>query len=101
MTIEFDDNGKFFTNVISKTPLPAMIQTTTHRIRGNIHIAQDRRLKDELDLPEKFIAVTDAVIYSPDGQVLYQAGFLAVQRNQIVWVLPDSEITDSSKRTGS
>ena len=97
MTIEFDDNGKFFTDIISKTPIPAMIQTVTHRIHGNIHIAQDRRLKDELDLTEKFIAVTDAVIYLPDGQVLYQAGFLAVQRDQIVWVVPDSEVKDSSK----
>ena len=74
-----------------------MIQTVTQRIHGNIHIAPDRRLKDELDLPEKFIAVTDAVIYLPDRQVLYQAGFLAVQRDQIVWVVPDSEIKDSSK----
>jgi len=98
MTIEFDDNGKFFTDIISKTPIPAMIQTVTHRIHGNIYITQDRRLKDELDLPEKFIAVTDAVIYSPDGQELYQASFLAVQRNEIVWVLPDSEMADSSKR---
>jgi hypothetical protein len=97
MTIEFDDNGKFFTDIISKTPIPAMIQTVTHRIHGNIHIAQDRRLKDELDLPEKFIAVTDAVIYFPDGQVLYQTSFLAVQRDQIVWVVPDSEVKDSSK----
>ena len=97
MTIEFDDNGKFFTDIISKTPIPAMIQTVTQRIHGNIHIAQDRRLKDELDLTEKFIAVTDAVIYLPDGQVLYQAGFLAVQRDQIVWVVPDSEVKDSSK----
>jgi hypothetical protein len=100
MTIEFDDNGKFFTDIISKTPIPAMIQTLTHRIHGNIHIAQDRRLKDELDLPEKFIAVTDAVIYLPDGQVLYQAGFLAVQRDQIVWVVPDSELKDSLKGNG-
>ena len=100
MTIEFDDNGKFFTDIISKTPIPAMIQTVTQRIHGNIHIAQDRRLKDELDLSEKFIAVTDAVIYLPDGQVLYQAGFLAVQRDQIVWVVPDSEIKDSSKGNG-
>jgi hypothetical protein len=100
MTIEFDDNGKFFTDIISKTPIPAMIQTVTHRIHGNIHIAQDRRIKDELDLPEKFIAVTDAVIYLPDGQVLYQAGFLAVQRDQIVWVVPDGEIKDSSKGDG-
>ena len=101
MTIEFDDNGKFFTDIIAKTPIPAMIQTVTHRIHGNIHIMHDRRLKDELDLPEKFIAVTDAVIYLPDGQVLYQASFLAVQRSEIVWVLPDSEVTDSSKRDGS
>ena len=101
MTIEFDDNGKFFTDIISKTPIPAMIQTLTHRIHGNIHIAQDRRLKDELDLPEKFIAVTDAVIYLPDGQVLYQAGFLAVQRDQIVWVVPDSEMKESLKGNGS
>jgi len=100
MTIEFDDNGKFFTDIISKTPVPAMIQTVTHRIHGNIHIAQDRRLKDELDLPEKFIAVTDAVIYFPDGQVLYQTSFLAVQRDQIVWVVPDSENKDSSKGNG-
>ena len=101
MTIEFDDNGKFFTDIISKTPLPVMIQTVTHRIHGNIHIAQDRRLKDELDLPEKFIAVTDADIYSPDGQVLYHAGFLAVQRNEIVWVFPDSETRDALNGDGS
>jgi hypothetical protein len=100
MTIEFDDKGKFFTDIISKTPIPAMIQTVTHRIHGNIHIAQDHRIKDELDLTEKFIAVTDAVIYLPDGQVLYRAGFLAVQRDQIVWVVPDSEINDSLKGMG-
>jgi hypothetical protein len=101
MTIEFDDNGKFFTDIISKTPVPVLLQTVTHRIHGNIHVAQDRRLKDELDLPEKFIAVTGAVIYSADDQVLYHASFLAVQRDEIVWVLPDSEITDSSARKGS
>ena len=101
MTIEFDDNGKFFTNIISKKPVPAIIQTITHRIHGNIHIPQDQRIKDELDLPEKFIAVTDAVIYLPDGQVLYKAGFLAVQRNEIVWVLPERELTDSTQGNGS
>jgi hypothetical protein len=100
MTIEFDDNGKFYTDIISKTPIPALIQTTTHRIHGNIHISQDRRLKDELDLPEKFMAVTDAAIYSMDGQILYQANFIAVLRNEIVWVLPDSEIKDSLERNG-
>jgi hypothetical protein len=97
MTIEFDDNGKFFTDVISKIPTPVMIQTINHLIHGNIHVAQDRRLKDELDLPEKFIAITDAVIYLPEGQILYQTNFLAVQRDEIIWVMPDSEIADPSK----
>ncbi|MGD0877805.1 MAG: hypothetical protein ABSA01_06625 [Anaerolineales bacterium] len=100
MTIEFDDNGKFYTDIISKTPIPVMIQTTTHRIHGNIHITQDRRLKDELDLPEKFMAVTDAVVYSQDGQILHQAGFMAVLRDGIVWIIPDSEIKDSPERNG-
>lgn len=94
MTIEYDDNGKFFTDVISKTPVAVMIQTVTHRIHGNIHVARDRRLKDELDLPEKFVAITDATIYSLiNGSVLYQIGFLAIQRNEIIWIFPDSEIT--------
>jgi len=97
MTIEFDDNGKFFTDIISKTPVPVTIQMVGHRIHGNIHVSQDRRIKDELNLPEKFIAVTDAVIYLPDGQVLYQANFLAVQRDEIIWVMPDDEIADPSK----
>ncbi len=100
MTIEFDDKGKFYTDIISKTPIPVWIQTIAHQIHGNIHIAQDRRLKDELDLPEKFMAVTDAVIYSPDGQILYHASFIAVLRDEIVWVLSDSEIKDSPEREG-
>jgi len=100
MTIEFDDNGKFFTDIISKTPIPVMIQTITHRIHGNIHVCQDRRLKDELDIPDKFIAITDAIIYLANGDVLYRASFLAVQRDEIVWVMPDSELADPSKGNG-
>ena len=96
MTIEYDDNGKFYTDVVSKVQISVMIQTITHRIVGNIHVSQDRRLKDELDLAEKFVAITEAVIYSPDNQILYQANFLAVQRAEIVWVIPVGEIADPS-----
>lgn len=77
-----------------------MLQTVTHRIHGSVHVSQDRRLKDELDLPEKFLAITDAIIYLPDGQILYQTGFLAVQRDKIIWILPDSEISDLSRGSG-
>jgi hypothetical protein len=97
MTIEFDDKGKFFTDIITKTPIPVVIQTITHRIHGNIHVSQDRRLKDELDLPDKFIAITNAVIFLTDNQVMYQANFLAIQRDEIIWVLPEKEIVGLSK----
>jgi len=99
VTIEFDDNGKFYTDIISKTPVHVIIQTSSHRIHGNIHVSQNRRLKDELDLPETFIAITEAVICKPDGQALYHANFLAVQRNEIIWVIPDGEVTDPPKES--
>ena len=89
MTFEYDEKGKIFTDIVSKVAVPATIQTTTHLIRGQVHVRRDRRIKDELDLDDKFIAVTDVTILGEDGQVLFQAPFLAINRSQIIWVLPD------------
>jgi len=100
MTIEFDDKGKFFTDVITKVAVPAIIQTVTQRMHGNIHVRPDQRLKDELDSNEKFLAVTDATVYSFDGQVLYQCKFVGIQRTQIVWVIPESEVLGSTNESG-
>jgi hypothetical protein len=100
MTIEFDDNGKFYTDIISKVPIHVVIQTFTHRIMGVVHISPGKRLKDELDLKEQFIAITDAVICKPDGQILDRTNFLAVQRNGIIWVMPDDKDNDPSKEDG-
>jgi hypothetical protein len=98
MSIEFDPKGKFFTDIITKEAVSALVQTTTHLLRGYIHVRQDARLKDELDLDEPFLAVTDAKILSADGQtILYQTGFLAVQRKQIVWVTSDSDMPKKSE----
>jgi len=50
MVIGFEDEkGKIFTEVVTKLPVPIMMQTTTHRVLGNIHVRPDQRLKDELD----------------------------------------------------
>ena len=89
MTFEYDEKGKIFTEVISKRPVYATIQTTTHLIRGHIHVRRDQRIKDELDLDEKFIAVTEVDVMTLDGKILFQAPFLAVNRDQIIWVLPE------------
>jgi len=91
MTFEYDEKGKIFTEVISKRPVYATIQTTTHLMRGHIHVRRDQRIKDELDLDEKFMAVTEVNVIAPDGHVLFQAPFLAVNRDQIIWVLPEHD----------
>ena len=90
MAFKFEDEkGKVFTEVVTKLPVAALVQTTTHLIRGNIHIRPDQRLKDELDHEEPFLAVTDASILDADGKIVHHTDFLAVRRNQIVWVMSD------------
>ncbi|OGO24945.1 MAG: hypothetical protein A2Y54_06400 [Chloroflexi bacterium RBG_16_51_16] len=91
MTIEYDEKGKIYTNVVTKVPVPSVIQTTSHMLRGQVHVLHDQRLKDELDLDEPFLAVTDANILDADGQILFHAPFLAVRRSQIVWIMPVEE----------
>lgn len=91
MSIEFDEKGKYFTDIIQKIAVPAIIQTVLHRIEGNVHVRPDQRIKDELDLPEPFLAVTSATVYAPDGSVLRKADFISVRRDHIVWVIPHDE----------
>jgi hypothetical protein len=92
MSIEFNDKGKYFTDIVSKSAVLAVIQTVTHRIEGSIHVRINERIKGELDRDELFLAVTDAKIFAPDGSVLFQAPFLSVARSQIVWVIPSEEV---------
>lgn len=91
MSVEFNDRGKYFTDIISKVAISAIIQTTTHRIEGSIHVRLDGRVKDELDRGEPFLAVTDAKVFGPDGSVIDQTDFMTVARSQIVWVIPGDD----------
>ena len=95
MSIEFDDKGKIFTDVVSKITVPAVVQTTQHLIRGDVHVRHDERLKDELDRDELFLAMTDAQVLGADNRVLHEAPFLAVRRAQIVWVMPAEDSEES------
>jgi hypothetical protein len=94
MTIEYDEKGKIFTEIISKVPIQATIQTTTHLMRGRLHVRRDQRIKDELDVNENFIALTDVSVLGPDGQTLFQAPFMAVRRSHIIWVIPEQDKTE-------
>jgi hypothetical protein len=91
MTIEFNEHGKYFTDIISKVAVTAIIQTTTHRIEGEIHVRLNERIKDELDRTEAFLAVTNAKVIAADGSILAEGDFMSVSRSQIVWIIPTGE----------
>ena len=98
MSIEFNDKGKYFTDIISKSAVPAIIQTVTHRIQGSIHVRVNERVKNELDRDESFLAVTDAKILAEDGAVLFAAPFMSVARSKIVWVIPKEENNEAGEK---
>jgi hypothetical protein len=92
MTINFDDKGKYFTDIISKEAVKARIQTTNQYIEGEIHIRHECRLKDELDLDEPFLAITNACVFNPAREVLFRTQFIAVRRDQVVWITTARDI---------
>jgi hypothetical protein len=91
MVVEYDEKGKFFTDVISKDMILSSIQTRTDHIRGYVHVRKGERLSDELNGSNGFLAVTNAEIINQEGEILYTCKFLAVNRNQIVWLMPIDE----------
>jgi hypothetical protein len=92
MSIRVDAKGKIFTDIVRKDEVPALIQTVTNLIHGHIYLRPEQRIKDEFNEgKEAFIAVTKAIIYSPDGKVLRKSEFLTLNKTYIVWIRPDEE----------
>lgn len=98
MTIEYDEKGKFYTDIVTKVAVPTIIQTTNHLIRGLVHVRQGERLKDEIEGQGHFTAVTNAIVYDGNEKVLFSGPFLAVQKTQIVWIMPVDEEQKDVKR---
>ena len=48
-------------------PVPVVIQTATHLVRGLVHVREGERLKNELERDEAFLAVTNASVYGAGG----------------------------------
>lgn len=94
--IEYDEKGKFFTNIVSKKPIHVIIQTVNDRIKGEIYVRPNDRLKDALESDEIFLAVTNAQIIDPAGKIVLETKFLSVQRSQIVWITPQEDTKEES-----
>jgi len=100
MTIHFDEKGKFYTDVVQKKTVRSTIQTSTHRLEGNLHVKAEKRLIDELKNSGQFIALTDVTIYHPRGEVLISANFVTVNRDHIIWIVPRDEVDNAPSESG-
>ena len=94
MATEFDEKGKIFTNVITKKPIPVVVQTTAQRIQGKLHITPTDRIMDVLNSSDQYLAMTDVIIYDERGEILYKSKFLSLNRDLIIWLIPADEIQD-------
>lgn len=89
----FDDKGKIYTKIVTKSPVKIILQTSTNRIIGMMHVRPGDRLKDTLVTSDHFLAITDAKVFDANGgELLYETNFVAVNLNQILWVTPEEEI---------
>lgn len=101
MTIHFDEKGKIFTNIISKNAVSATVQCLTHKIHGFVYVRQGERIKDELNREDRFLPITDADIYDGEGHLIHHTGFMVLNQDHIIWLIPDEEIQDSENSTGA
>ncbi len=92
MKVIYDEKGKFYTDVITKESVPAIIQTQNSRIRGMIYVRHEQRVKDALEEGGQYLAVTDGTVYDNQGQVLYENKFIAIHQAHIVWVIPEGDL---------
>lgn len=94
MITQFEEKGKIFTTKITKDQREVIIQTTTQKIRGFFYVRMDLRLLDELNESNHFLAMTDVEILDVNEKVIYKSNFLAVNTDQIIWILPVDEMIE-------
>lgn len=86
------------TVVTTKDQLRVVIYTNKYWIEGDMHILADSRLTDCVNVRNRdFFPITNAHIIDPrDNRVLYQLGYLALNRDSIIMIFPKQEITPPS-----
>ena len=88
MGLRYNEKGKYFTDRITKDAIPFVIQTLLHRIEGNLHVRKGERVRDGINKDDQFVAVTEAVVYTIQGNHLHETDLLLVNKAQIIWMSP-------------
>ncbi len=91
MPIRQDRKGKYYTDQVTKDKIRVSIQTIVNLLQGYVYIRPDQRLKDGLNDDPQFIAVTDGKVLNNEGEELYRFEFLALNRDQVVWIIPEEK----------
>jgi len=91
MATQYDDKGKYFTDIVSKLAIAATVQTVVQKIEGSIHVRLNERITDELDRDEPFLPMTSAKVFDQAGRMQYECDFISIRRSQIVWIIPREE----------
>ena len=93
MAAQYDEKGKYFTDVVSKVAIPAIVQTVVQKIEGSIHIRENERLSDELIRDDPFLPMTAVRVFDQAGRMQYESDFISIRRSQIIWIMPRGERT--------
>lgn len=74
----------------NKETVRVVVVTAYHRIEGNMFVLPGSRLTDALNSKAKdFLAITEAKVWSlMSGELLYEPGYLALNRLSIDAIFP-------------
>ena len=86
------NTGLPFADIVEKQPVAVIIHTIHNTVVGEIYLRPRRRLIDEINRTDRFIVVTNALIYDLSGKASLQTHFTAVNRDHIISVVPKDEI---------
>ena len=89
MPTRYDKKGKYYTNKVTKEKILVTIQTSVDKLSGYLHIQPDKRLKDDLNDSNGFLALTDGKILDSHHGELSRFDFMAVNKDYVVWVIED------------
>jgi hypothetical protein len=68
------------------------VVTIGGHVHGYLHVPPGRRVKDQLNMrEEQFLALTDATMQELDGQAGDPIGFIAINKDHIISVMPIDE----------